>query len=428
MGIFILQAPTPASSALRAYEPMLYKLNIITAGTAPPAMLAALFINGQPFGQPAVFSHQEFDLLLEYIFYYDPKEAIKLYFQNEQSWGAINAQTSTTLPVADAANTGFYKKCFFEVQFFAYEQIPPSNSLEITDDVTSPELVAFNASALSSSKQDLTPFLQYPAEWFHNYTRVSNIQRAAAYTRDGGNNFFLTYYCAGNKDESLEIKLYDFSGALISTHFLNLNQSNGSVQRLRRLGVGVANINNALSGAWRGTPPTQPLLTSSCFYYQVRVVETDALLNVVNPYTKFFRFYISDRCEQIQVFYCNEFGADEVILFDYKDCEISYSNENTTYNNPILAFPTPALRGATTATASGTTLYRLSGIFAPNRAEQLKQLWISPNIALLLPNETQYRKVVKADNNEMITKRINDGRIEFEINLIASVIDNSQRG
>jgi len=364
VAITITQQPNNSLGLKRAYEPLLYKVEVSTIGTAAPIVVAFCVIDGQPFGQPAQIAHTSQTPTLEYVFEYDPKLTLQSYYGNQQSWGALNAQTDTTPILPTNASTGFYKRGELVVEFIAHEQIPPSNSLEITDDVTSLPLTALNASALSSSVQDLTPFLQYPAEWFHNYTRVSNIQRAAAYTRDGGNNFFLTYYCAGNKDESLEIKLYDFSGALISTHFLNLDQSDGSVQRLRRLGVGVANINNALSGAWRGTPPTQPLLTSSCFYYQVRVVETDALLNVVNPYTKFFRFYISDRCEQIQVFYCNEFGADEVILFDYKDCEISYSNENTTYNNPILAFPTPALRGATTATASGTTLYRLSGCFA----------------------------------------------------------------
>jgi hypothetical protein len=263
MSIVIIEKPTPAASVLRAYEPMLYKVGITTIGTAAPALLAFVLINGQPFGQPVTLSFTEIETspAVRYIFYYDPKLIIQSYFGNEDNWLSINAQTSTSLPAPNQANTGFAKKCVFTVTFVAYEEIPPATSLAPTDTVVSLPLTSFNAAAYPTSIKNLTPFFQYPAEWANNYPKLNaDTKKATAYTSNGGNNFFLAHHSQGNKDECLEITLYDFSGALVGTHFLKLEQSNGSVERFRNLGVGVANINNASAGAWRGTPPTQPML------------------------------------------------------------------------------------------------------------------------------------------------------------------------
>lgn len=427
MAITIIQQPT-GIGIKRAYEPMLYKVGVITAGTAEPVVLAILVVDGSPFGEPTQISPQEFTAG-QYVFYYDPKILLQDYFNNEQSWGAINTQTNKINPAPNEANTGFSKSCIFTINFIALEQIPPNSYLAPTDNIVSNVLQAYNAKATSASVENTSDYFSLPAQWLHNYSRLNaNTQKADAFTDNGGNNFFLTYYTAGNKDESLEIKLYDFNGVLISTNFLDLQQTDNSVNRFRRLGVGVANINNAAPADWKGAAPTQPLITDAVYYYTVRVVYTDNSLNITNIITHPFRFYLINSCPQIQVFNCNEFGFDDVFLFKYRDCEIQYSNENQNYNNPILDFPSPAQRGTTTAIAAGQKTFILRGQFAQSRAKQLSELWASPNIAILLPNETEYIMVVKANDSSMIFKPANGGRIQFEITLIQSVLDNSQRG
>lgn len=430
MAIVIKSQPIAALGIVRAYEPMLYAVGITTLGTAPPALLAYVEIDGVAFGSPSVITPTE-QLLPsgEYLFYYDPKLIIQSYFDNEQSWGAINAQTNKVEPLPNKSNTGFSKECVFEVYFIAYEQIPPSTSLEATDAAIGNPLQAFNGRATSYSTQNTNPYFSYPAQWLHNYSRISlNTQRADAFVRNGGNNFFLSYYCQGNKDEALRIRLYDFNSTLISTYFLDLNQTDDSINRIRQLGVGVANINNAAPADWKGGAPTQPLITNAVYYYEVDVVWTDAMLSILQIITRPFRFFVTDTCDQIQLFYCNEFGAMDVVLFKYNDCTFSYKNENQNYRNPILSFPTPALRGLTTTNSTGQTLFNLKGLFAQNRMNQLRELWHSPNIAILLPNSSSFIMVVKADDTEMVIKPARNGRVEFEINLIQSTVDNSQRG
>lgn len=425
MAITITQQPNNSLGLKRAYEPLLYKVEVSTIGTAAPIVVAFCVIDGQPFGQPAQITHTSQTPTLEYVFEYDPKLTLQSYYNNQQSWGALNAQTDKTPILPTSASTGFYKRGNLVVQFIAHEQIPPSNMLKPTDTVTSNSLQTFNAAANSYSSINIAPFT-YPAQWLHNYRKIGTTQIAEAFTINGGNNHFLTYYCQGDKNESLEIKLFDINNALISTHFLNLDQTVGT-NRLRRLGVGVANLNNALSTDWRGVPPTQPLITNAVSYYEVRSVVTDAGLNVVNVFTFPFRLYVTNSCDQVQLFFCNEYGADDVILFKKNDVEIEYANNNQDYNSPFLTFPTAQTRGITTASSFAQTIYRLKGFFQQNRLDQLRELWASANIALLFPNETNYIMVTKLDNSAMVLKPARNGGVEFEINLVKSTIDNSQR-
>jgi hypothetical protein len=402
MAISILNQPTNLSGIFRAYEPLVYRVGV-SGVTNAPVCKAQLYINNVLYGAAQTATHIIYDSNTNtYLFKFDATALIRDYPDNEATWGALNAQTSTTVPNATDANTGFYEKMVFYFVFTEYIIIPPNPRLQQGDSVTSDAKEAVNARA-DTTTGSLYPYVGvFPSLWLTNapLLATTSIKEIELTQSD-----FLSYYSQGANNpfaEIAKITTYNSALSLINTYYIDVN-SPANNNRLRRVGTGSTNINNTPSAQFL-SPPIFPIINNNVYYYEVSIIFYDKVNNIsLGNLTRVCRYYLKKSCEKIQLFYTNEFGADDNLSFKLDNSSIDYENEQSEYTAPIFnVIPRQDMRGSQTINSNSTQFFTLNGSFPEQEIKRIKECWNSPNLAIVLPdNPTQYIKVVNAKTGQI---------------------------
>lgn len=419
MAITIVSQPN-LGYPYRAYQPLVYLVNI-TSVSNPPTCKAQLYVNGVAYGAAQTATHIDYDGGLgAFKFKFDATALLRDYTDNEETWGSLDAQTATVAPLPKEANTGYYKRMLFYFEFTEYIITPPDGTSEIGGSVTSNVRQAINAKADTSSVSiyDYAGF--FPSLFLTNAPRVGtkSIKEIGLTQSD-----FLTYYSQGTNGrflEMAEVTTYDDSGALIATYYINVDTAVADANRLRRVGFGPTNLNNTPALQF-STPPTFPIITDSVYFYEVRIVYVRKIgFVVLGDLTHYCRYYLTDTCEQLRVFYNNEFGSDDGLNFSLETTAETYENQQTGYSVPIVdIIPTVSDRGSQILNSSATRGFVLRGKFDPDEKPRIKELLNSPNLAVVSPDRpTEYIKVVNVKTgNNVIKNSTEDGSVFIDVEL-----------
>lgn len=391
------QLPSAASFPFRVYQPLVYWVGI-TGSPNAPACKAQLYINGVAYKSPQTSTHIDYDSLTgTFKFKFDATSLLRDYAISEATWGALNGQTATVAPDADSANTGFYQRILFYFEFTEYIITPPSPTLEPADTVTSTVKQAINAKADTSSVSIYPYAGNFPSLWLSNAPRVGTTTIKEIDLAQGD---FLTYFsqgAPGGFTEMAEVKTYDDNSNLIATYYFDVGVPIADANRLRRVGFGPTNLNNTPASQFTVTP-TFPIIHSGVYFYEVKIVYWQKAGGGVplQDLTRLARYYITNGCEKVQLYYNNEFGSDDNLSFDVDMSAEDYKINQTQYNIPIVnIIPTIETRGSQTLTSNAERIFTLRGNFHPTEQARIKELLNSPNLALVFPNNpTKYIKVV----------------------------------
>lgn len=385
MAITILSEPSNGEPVVRAYQPLMYRVQAAPPafGLDPIKLKVTVYINGVNVKEFYV-SHIEYDGI-DYYFDINIQEFVANYFLNSLTFTAYGAgNVNGILPFANSASPMFLQRCDFAVELETMAaNVVLGGYWGERDNVISNEQSAINASMRDRDRPDLTAQITiFPSDWLTNYR--NNAGRVVRISRLN-EHISLGYYSLGDSREGLRIRTYDNAGNQIAIGYIKLDQAFESVKRVRRLLVGAQNINNTVGAQWSGTPV---VINANVQRYTLEVIDNyTAPLGSQIALTETATVYVElNRCTGVKLYFLNAWGMEEWIEFD--NVGYDYESTQTNYRANFDGFIQPALRGNTTLNSFAQRSMRLRKTHTENEAEynQLQELVNSPVVFLCFPN------------------------------------------
>jgi len=386
MAITILSEPSNGEPVVRAYQPLIYRVQASPPafGLDPIKLKVTIYIN-MVMVKDIYVSHTDYDGI-DYYFNINIQAFIENYFLNSLTFTAYGT--------------------------FAANVVLGGYSGE-GDNVVSNEQSAINASMRDRDRTDLTSQITiFPSDWLTNYRnsagRVVRISRL-------NEHISLCYYSLGDTREGLRVTTYDSAGTQLQLGYIKLGQGFEDVKRVRRLLIGAQNINNTVALEWNGTPV---VINANVQRYTVEVIDNYTLApNLQTEITETATVYVElNRCVGVKLYFLNSWGVDEWVEFE--NVGYDYEPTQTNYRANFEGFIQPALRGNTTLNSFAQRRMRLRKTHTENEAEynQLQELINSPVVFLTFPNSFALNAVT-----------IREGSVSYEqknsINEVNLVVD-----
>lgn len=415
MAITILSEPSNGEPVVRAYQPLIYRVQASPPafGLDPIKLKVTIYIN-MVMVKDIYVSHTDYDGI-DYYFNINIQAFIENYFLNSLTFTAYGTgNVNGVLPFANSASPMFLQRCDFaiELETFAANVVLGGYSGE-GDNVISNEQSAINASMRDRDRPDLTTQITvFPSDWLTNYRnsagRVVRISRL-------NEHISLCYYSLGDTREGLRVTTYDSAGTQLQLGYIKLGQGFETVKRVRRLLIGAQNINNTVASEWSGTPV---VINANVQRYTVEVIDNYTLApNLQTEITETATVYVElNRCVGVKLYFLNSWGVDEWVEFE--NVGYDYEPTQTNYRANFEGFIQPALRGNTTLNSFAQRSMRLRKTHTENEAEynQLQELINSPVVFLTFPNSFALNAVT-----------IREGSVSYEqknsINEVNLVVD-----
>jgi hypothetical protein len=383
MAITILSEPDNGEPVVRAYQPLIYRVQADLVGINPIKLKATVYIGGQNIAEFFV-SHNYYDGLY-YYFLVNIQAYIENYFNNSVVFtGYGNGNVNSFIPPDNVTTPAFLQRCDFQLELETQAADTVFGGYYgLGDNVISNIQNAINATMRDRDKANLSSEVTVlPTNWLTNYQNTNGQVVRLSRTNE---HISLCYYSTGDTREGLRVRTYDVSGGLLQLGYINLGQSFQAVQRVRRLLVGVANINNTAGLYWVGTPV---VIGSNVHRYTLEVIDNYTLpVNLQQEITKTATVIVNnDKCEGVKLWFLNAWGCDEWVEFE--SVEIDYEPTQTNYRANTDTFIRPNERGKTTLNSFAQRSVRLRKEYTENEAEfnQLQELVNSPVLFLTYPN------------------------------------------
>lgn len=421
MAITILSEPDNGEPVVRAYQPLIYRVQADPMGINPIKLKATVYIGGQNVADFLV-SHTDYDGVY-YYFLVNIQAYIESYFKNDSTFtGYGSGNVNSFLPPDNVTTTAFLQRCDFQLELETQAaDTVLGGYYGVGDNVISNIQNAINATMRDRDKANLSSEVTVlPTNWLTNYKNTNNSVVRISRLNE---HISLCYYSVGDSREGLRIRTYDVSGGLLQLGCIKLDQGFQTVQRVRRLLVGAVNINNTAALYWNGAPV---VIGNNVQRYTLEVIDNYTLpVNLQQQITKTATVIINkDKCEGVKLWFLNAWGCDEWIEFDI--IGFDYEPTQTNYRANTDTFIRPNERGKTTLNSFAQRSVRLRKEYTENESEfnQLQELVNSPVLFLTYPNSFLLNAVTIREGSIAYEQRNSVNEIEFLIDF--SNLDLSQ--
>lgn len=342
----LITQPTPSGDILSIYAPISYELTATTAFGNPPIIKAEVFINGVLFGNEYAQPHYKV-ISGTYYFRFDVSERLRSYVSNTDTFD-LGGNTNVE-PAANASNAGFAKECTFYVVFTVWESSGVNGVYEASATTyTSNSLFGLNIAA--NQYIDENTIEDYGAVLpFKFLTAAPNKQALSL-----GDKAYLSFFDRGASRRGFRVQTYSTAGALLATVYYDIGQALNTVNRVRRIAIGAADI---------------ALLTSlaGVHYYTICIVD-DITAPVPLVLSEVREYYLTQECTKFSLHFLNAFGADDVVRFS--DYQYTNTTEKETYLANSPTYPLASNRGLTVLNSRGTRKLILTKVNVVNRLLQ----------------------------------------------------------
>jgi hypothetical protein len=397
----IVSQPTAPSNVFRAYQSLIFELNIpASAGLYAPIIHAILFINGVQYKKEIPFNYLRTNGI-GWDYQFDASGLLQSFFVNESSFGALGDVNLNTVIAPDLYNTSYLQKCTWFVRFDVYEFVGTDGTSVNSYNATSNTNFAFNGKATQDSIADLNLFLTLPFRFFTNAPKRQPICLL--------DSAFLSYFDLGvYTKQHIKVVSFDANGVVINTGYIILTTD---TNRVHRLAVGAANINATLAAGWLAGLPV--VVNAVVAYYEITLVDDPAGANLTLSETIRYCLASDCDCDGYAIYFLNDYGVDDVI--NVNNFSISYQSTSEFFEKINTSFPRTYTRGNLTLKPIGQQTINLVVPIA-NNFEWIREMANSPYIRLQKRGTNEYIDVniVGNSDNDLSNSRGQIREVEYK--------------